>query len=290
MAYVNLAKGLGAARGRGRVLPGINLLPRRPWRRGVAGFGGRGLGLSLPAQVMVPVPQPGGTFTQEPTAETSLANAAYQDANDYLQFTASSNSPNYSTPAAYTAGMIQYAQTLCMGSGAPYTCFTNSGGSFDPTAMGTQYANVVFAALKATPYGSTNVYDYWIANPVPTSSGYTAPAPVQAYNPASVPGSSVLPTPTVSAPMPTPTTQPVASSPVPAVYVPPSSAVTSTQTAPTSLPVTSSPQAAAASSSASAAALPFISLVDSAGNPNWPLIAGGAALLFGGLYFLGGSR
>lgn len=175
----------------------------------LSGLRGLGGAMTMPPQIMVSVPQPAGDPpTMEPTAETSLANAAYQDANDYSQFTAASNTPNYATPAAYTANMIQYAQTLCYGSGAPYTCFTNSGGSFNPTTMGTQYANAVFAALKATPYGSTNVYDYWVAHPIPVEVGYTPPAPVTPYNPQNVPGSSVLPTPPTVLTPPT-TTPPV---------------------------------------------------------------------------------
>lgn len=158
----------------------------------------RGLGImAQPPQVMVSVPQPyPDPPTQMPTAETSLANAAYQDATDYTQFTQASNYPEYNSPAAYTANLIDYAQTLCYGSWAPYTCKTNAGGAFDPTAMGTQYANAVFASLKATPYGASgSVYDYWIAHPPSTDSNYTPPAQIQPYNPANVPGSSVLPPP-----------------------------------------------------------------------------------------------
>lgn len=162
----------------------------------------RGLGATLPQQVMVSVPQPNGSTTQMPTAETSLANAAYQDANDYSQFVATTNAPDYATPADYMANMIEYAKELCYNSWAPYTCV-----GFDPVSRGTYYANQVFAALKATPYGSTNVYDYWVAHPVAQS--YPTPTPQQPYNPADVPGSSVLPTvlypPTSTVPSVTPT-------------------------------------------------------------------------------------
>lgn len=174
----------------------------------------RGLGImAQPPQVMVSVPQPyPDPPTQMPTAETSLANAAYQDATDYTQFTQASNYPEYNSPAAYTANLIAYAQTLCYGSWAPYTCKTNAGGAFDPTAMGTQYANAVFASLKATPYGASgSVYDYWIAHPPSTDSNYTPPAQIQPYNPANVPGSSALPPPpnVLTNVAPTPITTPV---------------------------------------------------------------------------------
>lgn len=153
--------------------------------RGVQGLGA----LAQPPQVMVPVPQPNGTVTQMPTAETSLANAAVQDANDYMQFVATTNAPNYATPADYLANMIEYARELCWPSWGPYVCPAG----YDPVAMGTKYANVVFAALKNTPYSGTNVYAYWVAHPVAQS--YATPPPNTPYNPGSVPGSSVLPTP-----------------------------------------------------------------------------------------------
>jgi len=146
----------------------------------------RGLGMSAPAQVMVPVPQPGGLTTQEPTAETSLANAAYQDANDYQQFVATSNAPNYANPAAYTANMIEYAKELCYVSWASYVCPAG----YDPVARGTYWANQVFAALKLIPYNGTNVYAWWVAHPIPAS--YDTPPPQTPYNPASVPGSNTL--------------------------------------------------------------------------------------------------
>jgi hypothetical protein len=146
--------------------------------------------MAQPQQVMVTVPGVDGTTTQLPTAETSLANAAYQDANDYVQFLAQYNDPQYTSPAAYTSNMIAYAQSLCYGSWAPYTCI-----GFDPVAKGTQYANAVFAALKAVILPSTgkSVYDTWIANPPKQYSDYTPPATQQPYNPANVPGSSTLP-------------------------------------------------------------------------------------------------
>lgn len=168
----------------------------------------RGLGsMAAPPQVMVAVPQPSPLPpTQEPTAETSLANAAYQDANDYMQFVAGNNSPNYANPAAYTANMIEYAKELCWPSWGPYVCPAG----YDPVAMGTKYANLVFASLKTTPYNGTNVYDWWVSNPV-SSSGYTPPAQQTPYNPASVPGSNQLPVPpnVLNNVAPTPITTPV---------------------------------------------------------------------------------
>lgn len=146
-------------------------------------------GLPYPSQAMVPVPQPNGTTTQMPTAETSLANAAYQDANDYMQFVATTNAPSYATPDDYTANMIEYARELCWPSWGPYACPAG----YDPVAMGTKYANQVFAALKLTPYNGTNVYAWWVAHPVAQS--YATPPPNTPYNPVNVPGSSVLPTP-----------------------------------------------------------------------------------------------
>ena len=152
--------------------------------------------MAQPPQVMVPVPQPNGTTTQEPTAETSLANAAYQDANDYMQFVSANNSPNYANPAAYTSNMIAYAQTLCYPSWASYVC-----AGFDPVARGTYYANQVFASLKATPYNGTNVYDWWVAHPVATSQGYTPPATTQPYVPPNT-LNNVAPVPVTVTPLP----------------------------------------------------------------------------------------
>ncbi len=146
----------------------------------------RGLGMTAPPQVMVPVPQPNGTVTQMPTAETSLANAAYQDVQGYEQFTTANNAPEYATPAAYLANMIEYAKELCYPSWGPYVCPAG----YDPTTLGTKYANQVFAALKTIPYNGTTVYAYWVAHPVAAS--YDTPPPQQPYNPVNVPGSSVL--------------------------------------------------------------------------------------------------
>lgn len=296
MAYVNLSRrgfvgavaGLGAARGRNHVLPAMNLYPRRAWRRGVAGFGARGLGVSFP-QVMVAVPQPGGAVTQMPTAETSLANAAAQNINDPSQFTAAFNSPEYSSPAAFSANMIAFAKTLCMNSWAPYTCV-----GFDPVTMGQKYANIVFDGLRAIILSSTgkSVYDTWVSKPPAVTPDYTPPVIQAPYNPASVPGSSALPPPPVlppvqSAPVPLPPVlQTVAGSPgvTPNPY--------------SGLPLPGSPQwyalfggtnpnppAAGSSSSSSNTAPPLQTAA-----PNWPLIGGAALLVIGGLYALGGSR
>jgi hypothetical protein len=279
MAYVNLARrsGLGAARGRSHVVGG-DLFPRRPWRRGIAGFGvrSRGLGVSFP-QVMISVPQPGGNVTQEPSAETSLANAAAQYINDPTQFTAAQNTPEFASPAAFSANMIAYAKTLCQYSWSPYTCV-----GFDPVTMGQKYANIVFDALRGIILPSTgqSLYDTWVNKPPVLPPSYTPPVIQAPYNPASVPGSSALPPP--------PALPPVASNPQP-VAAPPVSTPGQVMGSTT---YSSNPPGTLVSGdgSGSSVGLPSIALVDSSGNPNWPLIAGGAVLLLGGLYFLGGSK
>jgi hypothetical protein len=265
MAYVSLSRGLGAARGRSHVLPGMSLYPRRSWRRGVAGFGGgRGLGVSFP-QVMVAVPQP-APFppTEMPTAETELANAAAQNINDPSQFTAAFNSPDYASPAAFSASMIAFAKTLCEHSWSPYTCV-----GFDPVTMGQKYANIVFDGLRSIILPSTgkSVYDTWVNKPPAVTPGYTPPVIPAPYNPASVPGSSALPTPP-----PLPVSQPVAVSPA------------------TPNPPPGSPAWYAANPGAGTNPAAIVSGDGSAPAPNWPLIGGAAALLLGGLYFLGGSK
>ena len=152
----------------------------------------RGLGMAQPPQVMVPVPQPGGVVTQMPTAETQLANAAYQYVADYTQFLQPNNTPEYQDPITFTANLIDYAKTLCYGSWAPYTCV-----GFDAVSKGTQYANQVFDALKGITLSSTgkSVYDTWLARPVAITPTYTPPILPAPYNPAYVPGSNQLPPP-----------------------------------------------------------------------------------------------
>ena len=282
MAYVNLAKGLGAARGRNRVVS--DLYPRRPWRRGIAGFGAarsRGLGVSFP-QVMVPVPQPGGVVTEMPTAETSLANAAAQNINDPSQFTAAFNTPEYASPAAFSANMIAFAKTLCMNSWAPYTCV-----GFDPVTMGQKYANIVFDALRANILPSTgkSVYDTWVSKPPALPSSYTPPAAQTPYNPASVPGSSALPPPPASNAQPVSPGVSMVPPPLGGLtYTPGGTFVSGDGSGVSMVPPPLGGMTYTAPGGSS------ISLTDSAGNPNWPLILGGGALLLGGLYFLGGSK
>ncbi len=243
----------------------------------------RGLGqMAAPQQVMVSVPQPApDPPTQMPTAETSLANAAYQDVEGYTQFLQAQNDPQYQSPAAYTANMIAYAQTLCMASWSPYTCVTNSGGSFNPTTMGTQYANAVFAALKSIILPSTgkSVYDTWVANPPSTYSNYTPPQPVQPYNAGSVPGSSVLPTP--------PSNPNVLNNVAPPPITPPVTNPTSVLNPP---PVVQTPITQTQIANGSGIALPNLSGVTSFVETNWVLIAAGVAALVILPGLLGGRR
>lgn len=163
----------------------------------------RGLGMAQPPQVMVPVPQPGGVVTQMPTAETQLANAVYQDVNDYTQFLQASNTPQYQNPNVYAANLLAYAQSLCYGSWAPYTCV-----GFDPSAMTTKYMNALVTALQGIILPSTgkSVYQTWLDHPPAVTSTYVPPADTTPYNPANVPGSNTLtnvaPTPTNVTPAP----------------------------------------------------------------------------------------
>ena len=238
--------------------------------------------MAQPPQVMVAFPQPAPEPpTQMPTAETSLANAAYQDVEGYTQFLQAQNDPQYQSPAAYTANMIAYAQTLCMASWSPWTCVTNSGGSFNPTTMGTQYANVVFAALKSIILPSTgkSVYDTWVANPPQTYSNYTPPAPVQAYNAGNVPGSSVLPTP--------PSNPNVLNNVAPPPIVPPVTNPTNVLNPPTpnTLPITQTQIA-----NGSGLTLPDLSGATTWLETNWVVIAAGVAALVILPGLLGGKR
>jgi hypothetical protein len=262
MAYVNLVRGLGAARSRSRVLPGLDLYPRRSWRRGVAGFGSRGLGLSFP-QVMVAVPQPLGV-TEMPTAETSLANAAAQLAND-----PTSTAIDLPDLAAITANLISFAQTLCQASWAPYTC----AGGFDPVAMGQKYANLVWAALQSNISPVSGQRNY---NPLP---GAVAPPSTAilpgAFDPAAVSGSSALPA------LPAGSSYYSSSQPS-GVFVPKTP--------------TAYAQGSAAGASASSSTPTPAGLVSGDGSnsaaavPNWPLIGGAAALALGAMYLLGGRN
>lgn len=234
----------------------------------------RGLGMTQPPQVMVNVPQPFGLpDTSMPTAETSLANAAYQDANDYMQFVATTNAPNYATPADYTANMIQYARELCYPSWGPYVCPAG----YDPVARGTYWANQVFASLKATPYNGTNVYAWWVAHPVAQS--YATPAPQQTYNPASVPGSQVLPPPpnVLNTVAPTP------------VSVTPSQPTTQLYPPSYQPPVTTQ-QIANGTTGSAFLGLPDMSSATDWLSQNWMLVAGAVAAVVILPSLLGGKR
>lgn len=238
-----------------------NLMPVGFRPRGMAGLGT----LSFP-QVMVAVPQPSPLPpTSMPTAETEVANAAAQLANDPT--VTAQDLPNL---AAITASLIAFARTRCNNSWAPYTC----AGGFDPVAIGTKYANLVWAALQSDISAVSGKPNY---NPAPGAvpPTYGAPAVQAPFNPASVPGSSVLPPP--------PSSPPPTFTPAPA----PGMTYTPGQTLPTpSTPLGSGagvsmqpPQVPGMTYTAPSSSTPAFNLQNFVSS-NWLWLAGGAAALY----------
>lgn len=118
----------------------------------------------LPDPGLVDVPQPGGRITKMASVEYDLAEAISQDIRGFRNFLYATPDPMYSTPAAYRAALIAYAETLTHFS---YSSFIMPPG-WDPVEAGTRYAQTLFDTLKQIPVNrndpdnSNDVYDAWI--------------------------------------------------------------------------------------------------------------------------------
>lgn len=128
-----------------------------------------------PPQVRVIIPATGSfPGSDEPTAETMMQELVNQQLNYPEGFmTGASGAAN---PTELVSQFIAYAQSLCRGMYASWTCV-----GFDPVARGTYYANFIINALKSIPASPWNynfsgsVYDAW-AQGVPVHMTMTANA------------------------------------------------------------------------------------------------------------------
>ncbi len=120
---------------------------------------------ALPDPGLVDVPQPGGRVTKMAGVEYDLAEAISQDIRGFGSFLLklADRDPQYRTPAAYRANLIEYAKTLTQFSYSPYIVPAG----WDPVEAGTRYAQTLCDTLKNIPvnanYPDTNdVYDAWV--------------------------------------------------------------------------------------------------------------------------------
>lgn len=120
---------------------------------------------SLPDPGLVDVPQPGGRVTKMASVEYTLAESISQDIRGFRRFLYAPEDlePQYRSPTAYRANLIEFAKTLVQFS---YSASITPAG-FDPKEAGTRYAQTLFGTLKNIPVNanypeSNNVYDAWI--------------------------------------------------------------------------------------------------------------------------------
>jgi len=118
---------------------------------------------TLPDPGLVDVPQPGGTVTRMASVEYTLAEAIQQDIRSFRNFLYAEPDPQYRSPSAYRANLIEYAKSLTQFS---YSAAITPAG-WDPVEAGTRYAKILFDTLKQIPVNANypqtnNVYDAWI--------------------------------------------------------------------------------------------------------------------------------
>lgn len=212
-----------------------------------------------PPQVRVTIPAT-GTFpgSNEPTAETMMQALTDSTVNYPAGFMSGAAGSGNLTPPQFVNSFITYAQSLCQGPYAPWTCV-----GFDPVSRGQYYANLVISILKTIPAASYNqsftgsIYDAWVQG---------VPVNIYALPPSSSGGGNVLdnvaPHPVYIPP------QPVYNNLNPPQPMPPQQSGGSTQTLASLLPAGTSAWLSA----------------------NWMLVAGGfaALLILPGL--MGGRR
>ena len=142
-----------------------------------------------PPQARVDIPATGSfPGSNQPTAETMMQELVNQQVNYPEGFM--SGSSGAANPAALTSQTVAYAQSLCQGMYAPWTCQ-----GFDPVSRGNYYANLIISILKTIPASAYNqsftgsVYDAWVQG---------VPVNIYAYPPATGGGNvldNVAPTP-----------------------------------------------------------------------------------------------
>lgn len=115
-----------------------------------------------PPQVRVDIPATGSfPGSNQPTAETMMQ--ALVDSQLGYPAGFMSGASGAANPSQLISQTVAYAQSLCQGIYAPWTCQ-----GFDPVARGNYYANLIISILKTIPASQYNqsftgsVYDAWV--------------------------------------------------------------------------------------------------------------------------------